>query len=256
MISSLGQAPITHPDVQDFERYEFKYLLSETQANQLNQEIRQFMQYDGFNDGDNDEQYYVRSLYFDTPYFNKYYEKIDGVKSRIKYRLRTYSSSPDSKVPIFLEEKGRDNNRVSKQRTQISFEDLSRLSSIDSMLDLKAIHPKNPVINNFMLSQIKKRELPVVNISYFRRAYVSDFDMNFRVTFDRNVKAAPAQGLFSTHDKSFYSCVAGYTILEVKFSRRIPFWFLKLIQSYQLKRLSISKYCLGIDATGLATNLS
>mgnify|MGYP006130979537 FL=1 len=51
-------------------------------------------------------------------------------------------------------------------------------------------------------------------------------------------------------------CKAGYTILEVKFDRSIPAWFHRIIQSYNLKRQSISKFVLGMTYTRLGVETS
>ena len=45
---------------------------------------------------------------------------------------------------------------------------------------------------------------------------------------------------------------AGYTILEMKFFRRFPPWFHKIIQTYNLRRLSISKFSTGMEYCGIA----
>ena len=52
----------------------------------------------GFN-----ENFAVRSLYFDDPNYVNYYEKIDGMKLRHKFRLRTYGKTCSQDVPIFLD---------------------------------------------------------------------------------------------------------------------------------------------------------
>ena len=37
------------------------------------------------------DKYLVRSLYFDNNIFTNFKEKIDGIKNRHKFRIRTYS---------------------------------------------------------------------------------------------------------------------------------------------------------------------
>jgi hypothetical protein len=88
-----------------------------------------------------------------------------------------------------------------------------------------------------------------------RRPYISDYDMNFRVTFDSKIKAKASNILFPNND-NFHHCLSGYTILEVKFYRKIPAWFHKLILVYNLERVSVSKFVLGMKASGIATDLS
>ena len=47
-------------------------------------------------------------------------------------------------------------------------------------------------------------------------------------------------------------CIPGNDILEVKFDLNIPPWFHRIIQNYQLKRISVSKFVLGMETTNLA----
>ena len=51
-------------------------------------------------------------------------------------------------------------------------------------------------------------------------------------------------------------CKSGLTILEVKFERSIPLWFHRIIQSYNLRRQSISKFVLGMCYAKLGTETS
>ena len=51
-------------------------------------------------------------------------------------------------------------------------------------------------------------------------------------------------------------CRPGYTILEVKFDRSIAPWFHRMIQNYNLKRLSISKFVLGMEYCNIAEETS
>ena len=47
-------------------------------------------------------------------------------------------------------------------------------------------------------------------------------------------------------------CIPGYDILEVKFDNTMPPWFQKIIQSFQLNNVSVSKFALGIESSGLS----
>ena len=52
-------------------------------------------------------QYIVRSLYFDDPYYTAFNDKVEGVHTRSKFRVRTYTDDPDAGVAWFLEIRGR-----------------------------------------------------------------------------------------------------------------------------------------------------
>ena len=77
--------------IQKFARYEFKYLLNKKLRKLIEEDIHHFMAYDGFVHPELDNSYFVRSLYFDNNLSSNFFEKVDGIKKRSKYRIRTYS---------------------------------------------------------------------------------------------------------------------------------------------------------------------
>ena len=88
-------------------------------------------------------------------------------------------------------------------------------------------------------------------IDYHRKPFINNSGMYFRLTFDSDLKATHTNNLYTTKN-NWYKCIPGYEILEVKFDLTVPAWFQKIIQSYQLKRLSVSKFVLGLEHTKLA----
>jgi hypothetical protein len=80
--------------------------------------------------------------------------------------------------------------------------------------------------------------------------------MNFRITFDSILLTTATGSLFPSSFQNWTEALAGHTILEVKFNRRIPAWFHRVLQAHNLRRFSISKFVRGMEATGLAINLS
>ena len=141
-------------------------------------------------------------------------------------------------------------------RTALSPEDGGILEGNSGAITLYNRHSENPLISRFAARVLQSSEEPVVLVQYFRRAFVSNYDIDFRVTFDSQLYSAPSQSLFGVSNANLLACLAGYTILEVKFKRRIPSWFHRLVQSYQLRRVSISKSCEGMITSGLAVDLS
>ncbi len=248
-------APIAN-QVQDFSRYEFKYLLPLRLREMIEAEVQQFMRYDGFVDPDLENQYLVRSLYFDTDDAANFYEKVDGLKTRRKYRVRTYTTDSTAAAPMFLEMKGRHNQRTYKHRLQLDPDDLSPILRLDGQYSLLKRYPDFPLMETFVYDVTRKRLRPRVLVDYQRRPYTSHFDLNFRVTFDQAITALATDRLFPSESGQIRSCVAGWTILEIKFHRRIPAWFHRILQAHELRSLSISKFVVGMKTCGLATDLS
>ena len=108
---TIGTA-ITSSEVKNFFRYEFKFPLDQRKREKVESHVKNFMSFDGHSNPELDNAYYVRSLYYENDASTHYYEKIDGVKERRKFRLRTYGKKFAPSLPIFLEEKNRDGDWV------------------------------------------------------------------------------------------------------------------------------------------------
>jgi len=241
---------------EDFARYEFKYLLPLALRQAIEREIQVFMRVDGHTDPELDNQYLVRSLYFDSPACHAFYEKTDGVKSRSKFRIRTYARQIDETIPIFMEEKGRYNERTYKHRVELAKSDLEVIHGGSRNYDLIERYPDIEVMEKFVASTFRLGIKPQVLVDYFRRPYTSNYDMNFRVTLDQQLRVMAASELFPNSWGRAKTCVAGMTIMEVKFNRRIPAWFHRLLQVYDLRRLSISKFVAGMKKCEIAVDMS
>jgi hypothetical protein len=241
--------------VEEFRRYEFKYVINADMAKILQDEIENFMNYDGYIHEELGNAYLVRSLYFDNAFASNFYEKVDGVRYRTKFRLRTYSQKNDNSSPLFLEQKGRHLNRVFKSRCLINTEDLGIFISESKYSELANIY-QNEVVENFVFQGYKKKIKPRVLVDYIRKPYTSNYDSNFRITFDSSIKSKESTSLFPEGDFRIFQSLPGYVIMEVKFHRRIPAWFHRILQTYNLSRVSISKFVIGMTSTNLATDLS
>ena len=241
---------------QHFSRYEFKYVLSLAQREFIEEQVRHFMRHDEFVIRQPRNQYLVRSLYFDSPSNEAFFEKIDGIKERRKYRLRTYARSPTAGAPLFLEEKGRHNQRTYKHRIKIDLDDYERLVSGLSPVYLIDKFPEIDMVHRFVTSWLNRQLRPKVLVDYSRSPYVSDYDAYFRITIDSDLSTAPSEELFATPSKKMLRCLAGHSIVEVKFNRRVPAWFHRIIQSSELHRVSISKFVVGMAECGIAKDLS
>ncbi|MCB1647709.1 MAG: polyphosphate polymerase domain-containing protein [Pseudomonadales bacterium] len=238
----------------EFSRYEFKYLLDTRLRQQLEVELRHFLDYDPFVAEREDHRYMVRSLYFDDASHTNFHDKIDGLKSRSKFRIRTYTDVPDTDVPQFLELKGRHNNRVYKHR--IPLPEPVSLTTTEPVIRRLASEPDaTDTGQQFAYETFRKGIAPVALIDYWRRPFVSRYDPDFRVTFDDELHGTETRVLFPARTARRIRLLPGFTVMEVKFGYHLPAWFHRLIQSYELRRVSVSKICEGMSALGLATDL-
>ena len=236
-------------DNQIFSRFEFKYIINKNLSKVIQQEVKNFTTNDDFSK--KKDKYLVRSLYFDNNIFTNFKEKIDGIKNRHKFRIRTYSMKKNELVPMYLEMKGRDNQRTFKNRTKIEIDDLKSFCGNKDLFHLKKKYLDNKLINQFIFDFYRKKILPKVIIDYNRKALLSKNGLYFRLTFDSDIKACSSQDLFEKNH-NWKECISGNDILEVKFDLNIPPWFHRIIQNYQLKRISVSKFVLGMEYANLA----
>ena len=240
---------------QKFSRFEMKYIIRKSISENIQREIRNFMIYDGYAKKKLNKNYFVRSLYFENNNFFNFNEKVDGVKLRHKYRIRTYSNKLDKNTPIFLELKGRENLRTYKTRFFIEQNDLNLFFEKKNYFKLKKNYSDNSLIEQFIFDCYRKNLSPKILVDYNRTPYINKSGLYFRLTFDNNIVSLSNSRLYSTSlNSGWRECLAGFTILEVKFESSIPAWFQRIVQSYQLQIRSISKFVIATDTLGLASD--
>ncbi|MDG1490835.1 MAG: polyphosphate polymerase domain-containing protein [Planctomycetota bacterium] len=239
-----------------FSRFEFKYILPQRLREELEAQFQYFVELDPYVAGQPDTKYFVRSLYFDNEVRSHYWEKEEGQKHRQKFRLRTYTRTAGDGTPRFLEIKGRHNNLVFKHRTPLQADGAERFAADASVLndpetkDLLSRLEPGPIREQFEYDLARRRVRPVTLVDYRRRPYISRYDPDFRMTFDDELRGTATRSLFPGPNERAQSVLPGYTILEVKFRHHMPKWFHRLIQSMELRRVSISKFCACMKALG------
>ena len=239
----------TKKDNEIFSRFEFKYIIKRSVSDAIQNEVKNFTKIDSYAIGKS--KYLVRSLYFDNNLFSNFHDKVDGVKKRYKFRIRTYTDHDNFNTPLFLEMKGRNNLRTYKIRTKINKTDLNLFYKQKNLLDLKYKYLNNKLIEQYIFDSYKKKIIPKVLIDYNRLPLINKNGLYFRLTFDSDIKACSSNNIFNSKN-SWKTCISGNDILEVKFDFTIPPWFHRIIQSYQLKRISVSKFVIGMEASNLA----
>lgn len=240
-----------------FSRFEFKYVLPLEQRHELESELGYFMALDPHVSKRRHQKYFVRSLYFDDDAYTCYYEKTDGVMQRRKYRIRTYTDDRNEECAVFLEVKGRYNalvykHRIELPRTIIRSLEAGRTELVESLIKIEG---RDDVVTGFLYDSFRMRLKPLLLVDYERRPYVSRYAPDFRVTFDDTLSSTVTDTLFHGPADRRRVFLPGYSVVEVKFKRHIPAWFHRLTQFYELRRVSVSKYCRGVERTGIADNL-
>ncbi len=243
-------------DNRTLERYEFKYFLRSDICEEIINHVKNFMSLDKFAQKIPNKNYFVRSIYFEDETNSNFDEKVNGFRIRKKFRIRYYDKNLN-KDPIYLETKGRNLERTYKRRVRIDHEDLKLIGESKSLNMLLNKYSDSQTIKEFVFEYYKKKLKPKVLIDYTRKPFVNNHGLYFRLTFDQNLSCSNlSNSLKNISVNQKIICKAGFSILEVKFERSIPLWFHRIIQTYNLRRESISKFVLGMCYTNLGEETS
>ena len=140
-----------------FSRFEIKYILNTKTSIRIQKIIKDFMILDGYAKFVSDKQYFVRSLYFDNDNYDNFKEKVDGLKIRHKFRIRTYSKINNESSIIYLEKKGRFNERTYKIRNKITFNELELILKDNDKFKLYKKNINNNLLSEFIVDCYKKK---------------------------------------------------------------------------------------------------
>jgi len=241
-------------------RYEYKYVVRKSDLEQLRSSILPFVTLDKFAEVDDKHHYTVRSIYFDTPRFDYYYEKIEGIKNRKKIRLRGYDKEDGNNI-VFFEIKRKYDIPIVKYRAPVKFADaldMFKSRNINGQILSNELFPKgNENSIRFFYQIFSKNLRPVVLIVYEREAYQAKFDESVRITFDKNIRSKGYPSINDLFEEEKLSpALAGYFILEVKFNDHFPAWLNPVIANFSLRKQSASKYVIAMDASRVICHLT
>lgn len=224
-------------------RYELKFEISSTNAQLLKHRLSLLMDIDEFSTS-SDGSYYVRSLYFDDAYDTAYYDKINGVEQREKYRIRFYNFDTSY---IIIEIKGKDGNLGYKEHDRINYEECNAL--IAGEYD-KIVIGDRKALRRF-IKDAKIRNLnPSVIVDYNRTAYTYPI-ADVRITFDSNIASGGFSYDFFNKNIMLYDVFDNNNvILEVKYNDFLPKVISDLIRGIPTIRISMSKFTLSREKKG------
>lgn len=186
-----------------------------------------------------DCKYHVKSLYYDSPLYCAYREKIDGILQRRKFRIRTYEESPEVR---FLEIKERFSNRIHKRKRFLKPEQYQAVLNRQRLSDLSDCNVYNEFSYYCATTNIK----PLLLIEYSREPHLGITDKTLRITFDSDIIVRKSKSLECT-STPYKVLPNGYSILEIKFNNYMPHWVHSLVRKFSLRDTAYSKYCLGLE---------
>jgi hypothetical protein len=247
-----------------FQRLELKYVIDEPTAVRIRRDLESYCRMDeycaagpGGASGAVPDSYPVHTLYLDTPSLAFHRAKERGESERFKLRIRSYSRHSATAFEL----KRRSHDVIDKTRALVEpggIEAAARGSGKPA-----DDHPEaRRFLSRFSRLVATTGARPSLLIRYWREAHASRVDRYARVTFDRRV-AAQRTDTWNHQGHRDRWCELEhhlsdrvprpFVILEFKCTLQVPNWVLDLIQRYDLRRQSVSKYSLGIYMMGLRT---
>ena len=235
-------------------RYELKYLIRREQMERLTPELAEYMDLDAH--GNELGQYPITSLYYDSPDYKAYWDKLDGHRSRRKVRVRVYGNqtvTPESLA--YLEVKERLNVRMRKRRVALRYAQAVDFDAFDEVRE--GLSSSDAAVLQEVYYLYRTLQLrPACVVHYDRTAYEgrAPYD-DLRVTFDVNLRGR-------VHDLSLVS--TGYAadqlflpldnvVLEVKANQNAPSWLVQMLSRHGCTYYRISKYCAALEQSKTIT---
>ncbi len=219
-------------------RHEYKYLISQTSAELLKRRLPTIMKRDPH--AGPDGVYTIRSLYFDDAFYSAYNDKIDGVRDRVKYRIRYYNYDPSH---IRLEKKEKHETLTRKTGQTITVADARHLQSC-----AKGSCPDTQTgLAEEIRWQIAGGLKSAILVDYDRTPFVYNAGQT-RITLDENIRTRPYEAdLFASSGAMVPVLGEGEVVLEVKFNDFLPGFLSDALADIPKVNLAVSKYVLCLE---------
>ena len=216
-------------------RHEYKYHINVGELQYLRGVMRTLLAPDP--NGDENNEYHIRSLYFDTINDDAFTEKVAGYNHRRKYRIRIYKFSDRN---IRLECKSKYNDLISKQSIQIP-RDLAEQLIAGDPSGLQ--YMRHPLLHDMYREMRLNLLRPAVIVDYVREAYIHEVE-EVRITFDKQLRTGLSSiAMFDPYVPTYPPFFDNpWEILEVKYNRFLPSYLQAALSEVSAVRSSISKY--------------
>ena len=217
-------------------RHELKFKISNSAAEVLKQKLSLILDKDN-NAYYEDGSYLIKSLYFDDLNSNSYYEKMDGILYRKKYRIRIYNNDDSF---IRLEKKMKHNNMTAKEQILISKDIYSKIlnGKINDIDDAEGL------LLEFLTDTKVLGLIPSIIVGYHRTAFIYPIS-DVRITFDSNIESGLYNyDLFDNKMPTYRVDEPGKQVLEVKFNEVLPLHIANILADIPSCREAVSKFAI------------
>ena len=216
-------------------REEKKFLISIEEFRNKSHYLDKLMIQDEHNGIDG---YIIRSLYFDTVYDDDFFEKLEGVETRRKIRLRIYDPKHDFAMLEMKQKQGASQKKRSLRMSKADAQDL-----IKGKYEVLLKYEEDFARECYALMHCKCYR-PKTIVQYNRKAYIAK-ENKIRITFDNNIIATETNFDLFSENLVMYPVLDKFNVvLEVKFNGFLLDYIRQFINSINKSELSVSKYAL------------
>jgi hypothetical protein len=221
-------------------RHELKYVTTPGRAQALRSSLSALMDKDP--NGNAEGAYQIISLYYDTIDGAAFFDKLNGIEYRRKYRIRTYNANRSF---FKLECKYKLQDWTAKESETI---DPQLVRALMNGLEVRPEDETAGPLTKRFLREITMMNLkPSVIIQYQRTALVSE-DLDVRVTFDEQIRMGSYTTDVFSPDLPLIPVVDEESVVvEVKYNEVLPMAIALLLRPMTMQRLAVSKYALGYN---------
>ncbi len=219
------------PSQTVFRRYEYKYMITETQKNAVLKAMEPYMRLDKYG------RTTIRNIYYDTDTYLLIRRSVEKPTYKEKLRVRSYGpATPDSKV--FVELKKKYKSVVYKRRVSLPCQE-----AMDWIARKNHCHKHNQICNeiDYFIDHYETLH-PTVFLSYEREAYFTREPSDFRVTFDENILVRQDDLNLTSEVYGTPILPTGKMIMEIKCSGGIPLWMTEVLSKKKIYKTPFSKY--------------
>ncbi|HMI87072.1 MAG TPA: polyphosphate polymerase domain-containing protein [Polyangiaceae bacterium] len=230
--------------IRRFNRYELKYILPMSKCHDLIKELGNHVTPDRHG---GERGYPLVSLYYDSPAYDCFWAKVDGIKYRRKLRLRIYPArNIEETARGMVEIKQRINRTVQKRRLELPLATAEALcSGVISPAELEKLDDLDAEVASEVLYLINALQLrPAAITAYHRLAFVgSPYESDLRITFDTHLQGRVHDLRVNQNVPNQALTTPDWSIMEVKADERVPDWVTSLLGRHDCQMQRVSKYC-------------
>lgn len=225
-----------------YNRFELKYLITYKQYLFFKDLVSNYVRPDPH--CDKNGVYKISSLYYDSPDYLCFWEKVEGLKFRRKFRIRTYDN--DDRRMGFMEIKQRIDRSLQKRRTRVP---LDRARNYLDDIEKSPYRAGQDRVLDEIFYLVKSQLLePRMVVSYQREAYMGIYETGLRITFDHRCKYRDREleigGIF---DEGKYFVSPELVVMEIKFNETVPLWLCSYLNKFECRVQRFSKYCTAVE---------